>query len=740
MATNCNRVASRKSVCYTIGMLELLAPAGDMQAFETAINCGADAVYLGLDNFNARMKARNFSSDNLADVVERAHFYGVKVYVTVNTILQNQEFNELISLVKSAVSAKVDAFLVQDLGVVKVLKDCFPGIVLHASTQMGVHNLYGAKVAERAGVKRVVLSRETKLQDIKDIRKNTDLEIEYFVQGALCIAFSGNCYLSSVEQGASGNRGLCKQMCRLCYNAKAGRDESKGYLLSAKDLCLAKSVKELADAGVCSFKIEGRLRREGYVATAVSLYRKALDFAQDGEEYVPDKDEMRGIKIAYSRGEYLERAYLDKEKPFAVEKRFNNHTGVEIGTVKSVKEFKDGLFEIAICSDKELCKGDGLKFFDNDREKASLGVGQATRVAKNVYSVVSKTKVKPGWKVNLILDAERDAIALSKKRTVPVMMSVSAKEGKPLCIRAICDLRGTRLQVEKYADSPLEKAKNAPTSAQDIAGACSKTADSGFAVLKCDVDCDDVFVARSVVNALRRDALACLKEEIVRFNAPGQVEIRQDKIEEYLSQKFERVREEKTFVARGNEFGDFARKGWKTVVYPNEYTIDCLDGMLEQYDLEQSEIALGLPVIANGKDVEKIEKLLADAPCVKTLVSHNIYGLYFADKGYDVVAGQGHNVANGYAVLFAKELGAKGYEPSMEYKDFPAPDCLARYSPSKDIALMTFAHCPYKTLYGNDCGACKYKGDLSLSREKHSYVVKRVRVADCYFGLYPARD
>ena len=152
--------------------LELLAPAGDVKSFEAAIASGADAVYLGLDDFNARMKAENFNLDNISAVVRHAHFFGVKVYVTINTILQNQEFNSLFNIVQGCVRAKVDAYLVQDLGVAYALKKAFPDIVLHASTQMGVHNLYGAKVAEKMGIKRVVLSRETKLEDIKEIRKN----------------------------------------------------------------------------------------------------------------------------------------------------------------------------------------------------------------------------------------------------------------------------------------------------------------------------------------------------------------------------------------------------------------------------------------------------------------------------------------------------------------------------------------------------------------------------------------
>lgn len=719
-------------------MLELLAPAGDMTAFETALMSGADAVYLGLDDFNARMKAQNFTSENIADVVKRAHFYGAKVYVTINTILQNEEFTRLISLVKSAVCAKVDAFLVQDIGVCKVLKDCFPDICLHASTQMGVHNLYGAKVAKELGVSRVVLSRETKLEDIKAIKENTDLEIEYFVQGALCIAFSGNCYLSSVEQGASGNRGLCKQMCRLSYKAKAGKDEDCGYLFSARDLCLAKSVNQLARAGVCSFKIEGRLRREGYVATAVQTYRKAVDFASRDRDYIPSKSEMRDLKVAYSRGEYLERAYLDDGTPFVVEKRFNNHTGVKIGYVKSVKEFKDGLFEIFIVSDKELEKGDGLKFFDKDVEKASLGVGQASKVG-DTYSVVSKTKVKPGWQVNLICDAKKDKIALSEQRYVPIDISVVAKAGKPLEMTASATTRNGVVSVTKAA-ATLEKAQNAPTDANDISASCSKTADSGFSVRECVVDTDGVFAPKSVINALRRDVLCALKEEIINANSPKKVGINQEKIDEYLAMKFENVKAARLFVARENEYGDFAKKGEKTAIYPSVYSATAVKRLLDEYDLDESEVALGLPIIANGKDIAAIEKLLADMPKIKTLVSHNVYGLYFARKGYEIVAGQGHNIANGYAVLAAEQLGAHAYEPSLEYRDFAAHDTIKRYAPSKDIALMTFAHCPYKTIYGNDCKNCRYKGGISVSREKRSYVIKRTRVAGCYFGLYPARD
>ena len=195
--------------------LELLAPVGSMDNLKVAVSSGADAVYLGMQNFNARDKADNFTAENIKEVVDYCHLHNVKVYLTVNTIIKDNEINMLVDTIKSAVEANVDAYIVQDLGVATLLKNTFVNINLHASTQMGVHNLKGAKLIEEFGFSRVVLSRETTLEDIKQIAQNTKLEIEYFVQGALCVAFSGNCYLSSILHGQSGNRGKCLQLCRL---------------------------------------------------------------------------------------------------------------------------------------------------------------------------------------------------------------------------------------------------------------------------------------------------------------------------------------------------------------------------------------------------------------------------------------------------------------------------------------------------------------------------------------------
>lgn len=727
----------RVFVCYTKDMLELLAPAGDMSAFHTAINSGADAVYLGLDNFNARMRAQNFNTDNIGEVVAYAHFYGVKVYVTINTILQNDEFNELISLVKVAVDAGVDAFLVQDLGVAKVLKDCFDGIVLHASTQLGVHNLYGAKVAEALGFKRVVLSRETKFEDIKAIRDNTNLEIEYFVQGALCVAFSGNCYLSSTEQGASGNRGLCKQLCRLPYKATLAGQNYEGYLLSAKDLCLFNSVCELAKAGVTSFKIEGRLRRDGYVASVVQTYRRAIDLAEKGQKTLLSSKEEYTLKTAFSRGEYLDRAYLDEGTPKAIEKKFNNHAGVRIGKVLDVKEFKSGIYQVNIKTSHALQKGDGLKFFDNDKEVASLGAGDVKKIAADVYAITTTAKVKRNWQVNLILDTALESELLASKRTVKINLNVTACVGEPLKIVAQCDEFG--VSATAISQEPLDVAKNAPMSVNDIATACSKVGDSGFEVASCRVNTNGVFVARSQINAIRRDVLNSLKDDIARHNAPSFVKVNEDKIKEYTALLCGGVDEpaECIKVVRSEDFGGvYIKKGDRVLLKPCAYTVDNVKRAIEFLDIDKDYVMLDLPILANGRDVALIEKLICETG-IKTLVSNNIYGLYFAQKGYKVVAGQGHNIANMCAEHALKDMGIKEYVPSCEYTNFVGSGELARLEISENIPLMTFAHCPYKTLLDCDCSRCGYKPNLTITREKRKYAVRRVRVSGCRFELYP---
>ena len=273
--------------------MELLAPAGSMEALRAAVCNGADAVYLGADTFNARMNARNFSAADLQEAVVYCHVRGVKVHLTLNTLVLDREMPRAAELIRLAASCGVDAFIVQDLGMVSLCRQLAPDVPIHASTQMSIHSLEGVMEAAALGCSRVVLARELPAEEIAHICKRSPVEIEVFVHGALCMCYSGQCYLSSVIGRRSGNRGQCAQPCRLPYGY--GRFESTRYPLSLKDNCLAGELDELRRMGVASIKIEGRMKRPEYVAIVTRAYRTVLN----GGKLMPS--DLQELETAFSR-------------------------------------------------------------------------------------------------------------------------------------------------------------------------------------------------------------------------------------------------------------------------------------------------------------------------------------------------------------------------------------------------------------------------------------------------------
>ena len=279
---------------------EILAPCGGFDSLKAAVRCGANAVYFGTKNLNARRGAQNFDFDDLKEAVKYCRQRAVKVYLTLNTLVSDDEMKTAYDTVQSAMEAGVDAFIVQDLGVAKMMRECFPTARLHASTQCAVNTPDGFKALRDLGFSRAVLPREMSLEEIKEIRKATDTELEIFVHGALCMCVSGQCYLSSMLGGRSGNRGLCAQPCRLSFSA----DNSGSYDLSLKDLSLISHIKEIEDAGVISLKIEGRMKRPEYVAAAVTACKKALDgeYQRDDEKILRDVFSRSGFTDGYFTG------------------------------------------------------------------------------------------------------------------------------------------------------------------------------------------------------------------------------------------------------------------------------------------------------------------------------------------------------------------------------------------------------------------------------------------------------
>ena len=294
-------------------MIELLSPVGDFECLKAAIQNGADSVYFGADTFSARAFAHNFSMEDLKKAIHYAKIRGVKTNLTLNTLIKENEWENALSLAKTAYEYGIDSIIVQDLGLATKLIETFPDLPIHGSTQMTVHNLNGALALQELGFKRVVLARELSINEIDYICKNTKIEIECFAHGALCISYSGQCLFSSMLGGRSGNRGKCAGPCRLPYELlEDDKKINSGYLLSTRDLCSLDYIPSFLQAGVKCLKIEGRMKSPEYVATVTRIYRKYIDLALSDEPYVVNKTDLKALMQVFNRG-MSSSGHLDNE-------------------------------------------------------------------------------------------------------------------------------------------------------------------------------------------------------------------------------------------------------------------------------------------------------------------------------------------------------------------------------------------------------------------------------------------
>ncbi|MBR7091092.1 MAG: U32 family peptidase [Clostridia bacterium] len=711
--------------------IELLAPAGDDICLRAAIANGANAVYLGLQEFNARMRAENFTVHNIGPVVDYAHEHGVKVYMTVNTLIRNNEIKRLMDTVAAAVKAGVDAYLVQDFGTLAILKKCFPGINIHASTQMGIHNLYGAQMAEKMGITRVVLSRETKLEDIIQIRKHTNLELEYFVQGALCVAFSGNCYLSSILKNSSGNRGMCKQFCRMAYTTDP-QNPDYHYYLSPRDLCLVDNLRTLIDAGITSFKIEGRLRRAGYVGQAVHTYRCALDNILKDTPF--DREEhLFALRRVFSRGDFNYDAYLKPGVPDnIINYHTQNHLGVPIGTVLSVEPFKD-LSKVVIHSPKHVLHlGDGLKMLDNNIQIVSLGVGNVDDLGNHKYAIYTKHKLKPGYKVNLIVDVDAENVNVVKQVYVPIQMSIRAMPGENLS----CTLSGRGVTVNYVDKLIVDQARKSPTSQKEIIEQFSKLGGTPYAIEKIEVETDNAFITKSNLNNARREALYKLTLGIINKYRPP-VEIDKDAMEELYYTRFPccypKPRRNIVVVDEFTQIPELSPNDILSIA-PTVYDQKTVSKWLSTAP-ENCKKALLLPIVANSLDLAILDKII-DANPELILIINNIYGLKYLEKNRTIIAGIGMNVYNNFARRHLMEMGVEYCVASIEQSLYKLFLMETDYVHSLGrIPVMTFCHCPHKAVNSTTCAQCNYKDMSYTDQQGNTYPIRRYRISQCYFEL-----
>lgn len=485
-----------------MGNREVLAPAGTYECFRAAINAGADAVYLGGSMFGARAFAGNFEEAELIKAIRTAHLYGRKVYLTVNTLLRNDELEKLVQYVRSYYEEGLDAVIVQDYGVFAVLREAFPGLDLHASTQMTITGKYGAQLLKDMGAVRVVPARELSAEEIRDIYDNVDIEIESFVHGALCYCYSGQCLLSSMIGGRSGNRGRCAQPCRLTYSANG---ISEKYLLSPKDMCTLEAVPDILDAGVYSLKIEGRMKSPEYVAGVSYAYRKYVDmYLEKGRDgYRVEEQDIRQLMDLYNRGGFCKGYYYAQNDKSMMTFDRPNHQGIVVGNIKNGE----------LILSQEVNPGDVLEFPDGSEYTTPTGK-KSGRLAlpKGVLKNPKNGAAVYRTRNNELLGQLR-AGYIDNDIKIPVRMEIFLKSGERACLKL---LSGDK-ELVVYGDV-LEPSDKRPAVREDVVKQLKKLGGTAFSSDEGSIVTEiqgSPFVPVRLLNDLRRNALEELESMLL---------------------------------------------------------------------------------------------------------------------------------------------------------------------------------------------------------------------------------
>ena len=486
--------------------MKIVAPAGNMERFYAAVKAGAQEIYMGLKGFGARRNAENFTLEEYKEAIDYAHKRGVKIFLTLNTIMMEKEMEFLYPNLKVLYEHGLDAVIVQDLGYFKYMKENFPNMEYHGSTQMTVGNHYEAEYLRKLGFTRVVLPREMTFEEIKKIRENTSIELEIFVSGALCICYSGNCYMSSFIGSRSGNRGMCAQPCRKKYENSSGE---KGYLLSPKDQLLGfEEIKKLKDIGIESIKIEGRMKDPNYVFETVSYYRDLIDGIKAQER----SSEL--FNRGYSKG------YFYGNDNYIMNKDYSYNLGKNLGLL-SGKELK---------LKSRVVLGDGIIYLSKDFEKLGGGYinkielknGDMSRKSAEANEVIVLKDVPRGSKYvfkSYSKEVNDDAQSKMKKEEQRLLISgnfIGHIGEKPVLELVAKNNLGIEVAVKVIGEKEIEKASKKSLTSEELREKISEMGDSTFTLgeFSCDID-EGIFMPLSVLKSLRRDCVEKLEKELV---------------------------------------------------------------------------------------------------------------------------------------------------------------------------------------------------------------------------------
>ena len=624
--------------------IELLAPAGNMECLKAAINAGADAVYLGGKLFGAREFASNFDNDEIIETINYSHLYGVKVYVTVNTIIYEHEVERFLNFVDFLVKNNVDALIIQDIGMMDLLRRIYPRLELHASTQMHIHNLKGAKIIEKLGLKRAVIARETSIEAIKEIKQNTNIELEVFIHGALCVSYSGQCLMSSLIGSRSGNRGTCAQCCRMEYdlienNKKVNKDK---YLLSTKDLYTLNNIGHIIESGATSLKIEGRMKRKEYVYLVTSIYRKAIDeYMNKGTVNISDKD-FNDLKLIFNR--YFTKGFLFNEKNNDFVNQYRpNHMGLEIGKVIEINKNK-----VKIKLTQSLNLLDGIRILS--REDIGFTVNKMYMNGKQIDNakkgdiielyIESNNKVSINDTVIKTTDKKQldtiDNILNKVSRKVKISGTLYCYKNKNLKL----EITDGYNNIEVTSNYIVEKALSKNMEVNRIKEQLNKLGNTIYEFKDLNIIGDtDIFINIKDLNEIRRQAIELLNQKRLYKK-------------EYERKEYDltlnEIKENKGFNILIHNLEDYEK------IKNKDYKEIYIDDKNIKDSLNDERLVLKLKRVINKHECYQ-EKLL-----IGEMGSLN-YKDFITDFSF--------NVVNSYSVAFLQSMGAKRVTLSYELND-----------------------------------------------------------------------
>lgn len=647
--------------------IELLAPVGSIESLYAAVQNGADAVYLGGKMFNAREYAANFGDEELLDAVRYAHLNEVKVYVTVNILIDDGEIPEIIDYIRFLYEADVDAIIVQDLGVANLIKKIFPDFKLHGSTQMTVNNLDGVRFLQDMGFSRVVLAREVPFNEIKYIEENSDIELEIFIHGALCVSYSGQCLMSSLIGGRSGNRGRCAQPCRMAYSIVDSQgqlvgDWDKKYVLSTRDLNTLDYIDNLKEIGISSLKIEGRMKRPEYVATIVKNYRKVLD---EGNKSIKSED-RRDVEQIFNRDFTKGLTFGDFGREYISSYRPDNR-GIFLGKTVEIDRYK-----VSVLLEEDIHIGDGIEFqlvkgeYKGIRSPIEGKKGSVLKLDKPGF-ILEGSPVYRTSSEELLNRAKNSYI--ENRKLYPIEIDIYIRIGE----RPRLKLKYEEYEVDVLGEFIVERGKKLTIGEEKVREQISKLGDTNYYLLDARIDIEDgAFVPLSVLNELRRDGVYRLENIVKDFNHRKSVDYREYAFEKEKILSIDHrvsVEKEKRLSVKVSNIEQYRQLDLDKLdrIYLGFH--EGLDDILDDLNRKEKEIFLWTDRILYEKDLKHMDRVISGlGDRMDGITVSNMGTLKHVKDRYDFIfhGDIGFNIFNSYTAEYLYSLGLRTLTLSPE--------------------------------------------------------------------------